>query len=164
MVSPDHYITLTAVHLWQNDTGLRGGDRPAGGNRSRSVRGWPGRSVLFVGPLLRAHLPITGLGAMVVLPDGSRAPSGGGSRWTLLPCPVWTQASRRHRRLVHRAELHRCTGGLGAIGHQQAAPGIYRCIACHYYQRPKQGLNIFHIGAILCLCQFDRSEFMEVMI
>ena len=26
------------------------------------------------------------------------------------------------------------TGGLGAIGHQQAAPGIYRCIACHYYQ------------------------------
>ena len=27
------------------------------------------------------------------------------------------------------------TGGLEAIGHQQAAPGIYRGIACHYYQR-----------------------------
>jgi len=31
-------------------------------------------------------------------------------------------------------------GGLGAVGHQQAAPGIYRGIACRcyrYYQRPK---------------------------
>ena len=130
--------------------------------RERPGMTWALRSLYR--PSARAHLPTTCQGAMVVLPDGSRAPSGGGSRWTLLPCPVWTQASRRHRRLVHRAELHRCTGGLGAIGHQQAAPGIYRCIACHYYQRPKQGLNIFHIGAILCLCQFDRSEFMEVMI
>ena len=24
--------------------------------------------------------------------------------------------------------------GLGAFGHQQAAQGIYLCIACHYYQ------------------------------
>ena len=27
------------------------------------------------------------------------------------------------------------TGGLGAFGHQQAAQGIYLCIACYYYQR-----------------------------
>ena len=26
-------------------------------------------------------------------------------------------------------------GGLGAVGHQQAAPGIYRGIACYYCQR-----------------------------
>jgi hypothetical protein len=29
------------------------------------------------------------------------------------------------------------TGGLGAVGHQQAAPGIYRSIACYYYQHQK---------------------------
>ena len=27
------------------------------------------------------------------------------------------------------------TGGLGAFSHQQAAPGIYQCLACQYYQR-----------------------------
>ena len=27
------------------------------------------------------------------------------------------------------------TGGLGDFSHQQAAPGIYRCLACQYYQR-----------------------------
>ena len=59
---------------------------------------------------------------------GSRALSEG------RPFPAqYGQASRRQRRLVHRAELHRCTGGLGVFGHQQAAPGIYRCIACYYY-------------------------------
>ena len=44
--------------------------------------------------------------------------------------------NRRQQRLVHRAELRRCTGGLGAIGHQQAAPGIYLCITCYYCQGP----------------------------
>ena len=66
---------------------------------------------------------------------GSRALSEG--RPAGCPFPAqYGQASRRQRRLVHRAELRRCTGGLGAIGHQQAAPGIYRGIACYYYQRP----------------------------
>ncbi len=52
------------------------------------------------------------------------------------PFPAqYGQASRRHRRLVHRAELRRCTGDLGAIVPQQAAPGIYRGIACYYYQQ-----------------------------
>jgi len=67
---------------------------------------------------------------MVVLPDGSRAPSGGGSAKGCPSLPVYT--SRRQRRLLHRAELRRCTRGLGTIGHQQAAPGIYRGIACYY--------------------------------
>ena len=31
-----HWLT---VHLWQNDTGWKGGDQPAGGNRSGSVWG-----------------------------------------------------------------------------------------------------------------------------
>ena len=74
MVSPGHYITLTAVHLWQNDTGRKGGDRPAGGNRRGSVRGWPGRSVLFVGPLLKAHLLTTSRWLVVVLPTAAVRP------------------------------------------------------------------------------------------
>ena len=64
---------------------------------------------------------------------GSRALSEG--RPARHPIPAqYGQVSRRHRRLVHRAELRRCTGGLGAVGHQQAAPGIYRGIACNYCQ------------------------------
>ena len=64
---------------------------------------------------------------------GSRALSEG--RPARRPIPAqYGQVSRRHRRLVHRAELRRCTGGLGAVGHQQAAPGIYRGIACNYCQ------------------------------
>ena len=64
---------------------------------------------------------------------GSRAISEG--RSTGRPFPAqYGQASRRHQRLVRRAELRRCTGGLGAVGPQQAAPGIYQCIACRYYQ------------------------------
>ena len=82
-------------------------------------------------PSTKAHLLTTGQGPMVVLPGGSCVLSGGGSAGGVHPLPEYT--SRRQRRLVHRAELRRCTEGLGAVGHQQAAPGIYRCIACYYY-------------------------------
>ena len=58
---------------------------------------------------------------------GSRALSEG--RPAGCPFPAqYGQASRRHQRLVYCAELRRCTGGLGGIGPQQAAPGIYRGI------------------------------------
>ena len=62
---------------------------------------------------------------------GSRALSEGRPAGRPFPAQ-YGQASRRHRRLVHRAELRRCTGGLEAVGHQQAAPDIYRDIACYY--------------------------------
>ena len=86
-------------------------------------------------------------------------------RYAGRPFPAqYGQASRRHRRLVHRAELRRCTGGLGAFGHQQAAPGIYRCIACHYRNVQKQGLNIAHIGAILSnLTLINRVGYNEII-
>ena len=126
-----HWLT---VHLWQNDRGWKGGDRPAGENRSGSVRGmtWALRSPCRLSR--RAHLLTTGQGPMVVLPDGSRAPSGDGSRRTFLSCPVWTGQQTPTAACASDAAAP-ITGGLGAIGHQQAAPGIYRCIACHYYQR-----------------------------
>jgi hypothetical protein len=61
------YSSLTAVHLWQNDAGLGGGDQPAGGNQSRSVQGmtWapptscagyiPGHCSLLSTPIMRVE-------------------------------------------------------------------------------------------------------------
>ena len=71
---------------------------------------------------------------MVVLPDGSRAPSGGGSTGVSFPAGIYQQTPTAACASDAAAPI---TGGLGVIGHQQAASGIYRCIACHYYQRPK---------------------------
>ena len=51
--------------------------------------------------------------------------------------------------------------GFGAVSHQQAAPGIYRRIACHYYHNLSKGLNAARFGGILCSCQFDKSYFLE---
>ncbi len=80
---------------------------------------------------IRAHLLTTCQGPMVVLPDGSRAPSGGGSAGVSFPAGIYQQTPTAACASDAAAPI---TGGLGAIGHQQAAPGIYRCIACHYYQ------------------------------
>ena len=80
----------------------------------------------------RAHLLTTGQGPMVVLPDGSRAPSGGGSAGVSFPAGIYQQTPTAACASDAAAPI---TGGLGAIGHQQAAPGIYRYITCHYYQR-----------------------------
>ena len=82
--------------------------------QERAEGGAPGDDLgapFSFGPLRRAHLLITGQGPAVVLPDGSRAPSGGGSAKGCPSLPVYT--SRRQRRLLHRAELRRCAGGLG---------------------------------------------------
>ena len=125
-----HWLT---VHLWQNDTGRKGGDRPAGGNRRGSVRddlGAPFPLSALSKSALTHHRPA------VVPPDGSRAPSGDGSRRTFLSCPVWTGQQTPTAACASDAAAP-ITGGLGIIGHQQAAPGIYRCIACYYYQHLK---------------------------
>ena len=90
-----------------------------------------------------------------------RPPGGTGTgrlRHQLSPSSI---CSRRQRRLAHRTPLRRCTGGFGAVGHQQAAPGIYRRIACHYYHNLSKGLNAARFGGILCSCQFDKSYFLE---
>jgi len=44
------------------------------GTEGGSVRGWPGRSVLFVGPLLRAHLLTTRKRAVVLPPAAVHSP------------------------------------------------------------------------------------------
>ena len=64
VVSPDHYITLTEAYLWQNDTGLRGGDIPAGELTKRGCLGltWMPLSFFeFPGFLIGPPLPIFAL-------------------------------------------------------------------------------------------------------
>ena len=81
-----HWLT---VRLWLNDIGRKGGDRPAGGNRRGSVRGWPGRSILFVGPLLRAHLLTTCQGRRWYCLTAAVRPPGAVPAGRPFPCPVW---------------------------------------------------------------------------
>ena len=102
--------------------------------QERAEGGAPGDDLgapFSFGPLRRAHLLTTGQGPAVVLPDGSRAPSGGGSAGVSSPAGIYQQTPTAACASDAAAPI---TGGLGAIGHQQAAPGIYRGIACYYYQ------------------------------
>ncbi len=101
---------------------------------------WALRSLC--GPLLSAHLLTTSKLAVVwpaaiMRPLGEtgpgRLPTGFGSAISF-PLPVYTANA---------------TGGLGAVGHQQAVQGIYLCIACYYYQHIRRGVNVIRIGGIL---------------
>lgn len=64
---------------------------------------------------------------------GSRSLSEGGRRASL-PCPVWIGQQTPPAACTSGASAP-ITGGLGAICPQQAAPAIYRRIACRYDQR-----------------------------
>ena len=117
------------VHLWQDDAGRKGGDRPAGGNRSGSAQddlGAPFSLSALSKSALTHHRQAGGSTAC-----GRRALSGGGSAGVSSPAGIYQQTPTAACASDAAAPI---TGGLGAIGHQQAAPGIYRCIACHYYQ------------------------------
>ena len=66
---------------------------------------------------------------------GHRAPSGGNGAGTVpssaFPCQYIQQTPTVACASDAAAPI---TRGLGAFGHQQAAQGIYLCIACYYYQ------------------------------
>ena len=85
-------------------------------------------------PYLRSQIrrtyspPTSGWGSTAC---GRRALSRGGSAGVSSPAGIYQQTPTAACASDAAAPI---TGGLGAIGHQQAAPGIYRCIACHYYQ------------------------------
>ena len=110
-------------------------------------------------PSARAHLPPTGLGAMVVLPDGSRAPSGGGSRRTFLSCPVWTgqQTPTAACASGGAAPVHWGGGALAPNKLRRVYTGALLATTIISVQR--QRLTIARTGVILCPCQFDKSEF-----
>ena len=77
--------------------------------RERPGMTWALRSLYR--PSARAHLPTTCQGAMVVLPDGSRAPSGGGSAEGALPCQ-YIPADANGGLCIGRS----CVDALGAWG------------------------------------------------
>ena len=100
--------------------------------------GRPGRSFLMQGKgALTHHQPGAGGGTAC----GSRAPSGSGSAGVVLPCPV-IPADANGGLCIGRSCAD-ALGGLGTISHQQAAPGIYRCIACNFYHDENGHLCLF---------------------
>ena len=102
--------------------------------QERAEGGAPGDDLgapFSFGPLRRAHLLITGQGPAVVLPDGSRAPSGGGSAGVSSLAGIYQQTPTAACASDGTTPMR---WGLGELGHQQAARGIYLCIACHYHQ------------------------------
>ena len=66
--------------------------------------------------------------AAIVRPPGERGRDGSA---IIFPLPVYTADANGGLCIGRSRADHR---GLGAVGYQQAAPGIYRCIACRYYQ------------------------------
>lgn len=84
---------------------------------------------------------------------GHRAPSGGGSAGGP-SLPVYT--SRRQRWLVHRAELRRCTGGLGAVATNKLRRVYTGALLAATVSAYKRGLKAACDGGILCSCQFGR--------
>ena len=66
----------------------------------------------------------------VILPDGSRVPSGGGFAGVSSPAGIYQQTPTAACASDAAAPI---TGGLGVFSRQQAAQGIYLCIAFHYH-------------------------------
>ena len=90
-------------------------------------------------------MPTTGLGAMVVLPDGSRAPSGPDVPFL----PSMDRPADATGGLCIGRSCADALGGLGAVGHQQAAPVYTGALLATTIKTYEQGLNIGWIGDIL---------------
>ena len=140
-----HWLT---VHLWQNDTGWKGGDRPAGGNRRGSVRGWPGRSVLFVGPLLKAHLLTTSRWLVVVLPTAAVRPPGAAPLVQFFPAQ-YIPADANGGLCIGRSYAD-ALGAWGPSATNKLRRVYTGALLATTISIQKQGLNITSIGAILC--------------
>ena len=147
MVSPDHYYTLTEVRLWQNDTGWRGWftsrRKPSG-----SVRGWPGRSVLFVGPLLKAHLLTTSRWLVVVLPTAAVRPPGAAPLVQFFPAQ-YIPADANGGLCIGRSYAD-ALGAWGPSATNKLRRVYTGALLATTISIQKQGLNITSIGAILC--------------
>ena len=108
MVSPhQHYIDWRFVcgKMTQSEKAVIDQRERNGAGAS----GEPGCS--FPIPSRMAHLLTTSRWLAVVLLAAAMHPPGAAPPGAVLLCPVYT--SRRQRRLVHRTQLRRCTGGLG---------------------------------------------------
>ncbi len=157
-----HWLT---VRLWLNDIGRKGGDRPAGGNRRGSVRGWPGRSILFVGPLLRAHLLTTCQGRRWYCLTAAVRPPGAVPAGRPFPCPVWDRPADANGGLCIGRSFADALGACGSSATNKLCR-VYTgaLLATTIISVQKQGLNIAYICAILCSYQSDKLEFSSLLI
>ena len=81
------------------------------GTEGGSVRGWPGCSVLFVGPLLKAHLLTTSRWLVVVLPTAAVRPPGAAPLVQFFPAQ-YIPADANGGLCIGR----NCVDGMGAWG------------------------------------------------
>jgi len=92
--------------------------------------GWPGRSVLLVGSLEeRTYSPPASWRWYGLRPSCALR---GRLRRGAFPASIYQQTPTAACASDAATSI---TGGLGAFSHQQAAQGIYLCIACYYCQR-----------------------------
>ena len=144
MISPPNTHWLT-VHLWQNGTGRKDGDRPAGEDQRRERPGDLGALFLCKAKgALTHHQPIAGGGTAY----GSRAPSGGGSAGGCPSLPS-IPADANGGLCIGRS----CADVLGAWG-PSATNKLHRvytgALLAITIGVQKQGLDVTSIGAILC--------------
>ena len=85
-------------------------DQQEGTEGERPGMAWALRSLCR--PSARAHLLTTGQGPAVVLPDGSRAPSGGGSAGVSSPAGIYQQTPTAACASGAAAPMHWGLGGL----------------------------------------------------
>ena len=117
------------------------------GTKGGSVRGWPGRSVLFVGPLLKAHLLTTIRWLVVVLPTAAVCPPGAAPLVQFFPAQ-YIPADANGGLCIGRSYAD----ALGAWGPsatnklRQVYTGASLAPTINIY---KCGLNVIRIGDIL---------------
>ena len=107
-------------------------DQQEGTEGERPGMAWALRSLCR--PSARAHLLTTGQGPAVVLPDGSRALSGGRLRRGALPAGIYQQTPTAACASNVAAPMH--WGAWGPLAANKLRPGIYRCSACYHCYRP----------------------------
>ena len=160
--STAQYITLTDGSFVAKYQKLEFCDRPAGGpERERLGMTWT--LFLFIGPgkgALTHHPPLAGGG----MACGQRAPSGGrgwGGSAVSFPLRRYIQQTPTPTAAWASDAAASIYWGLGAVSHQQAAPGIYRGVACYYCQRPSKKVEHCSDWWYKLPYQFDKLEFTK---
>ena len=101
-------------------------------------------------PSARAHLPTTCQGAMVVLPDGSRAPSGGGSAGVSSPAGIYQQTLTAACASGGAAPMH--WGAWGPSATNKLRRVYTGALLATTVNACKRGLKAVCNGGILGLC------------
>ena len=137
------------VYLWQNDSqaGKAVIDQQEG-TEWGIFRGWPGRSVLFVGPLLKAHLLTTSRWLVVVLPTAAVRPPGAAPLVQFFPAQ-YIPADANGGLCIGRSYAD-ALGAWGPSATNKLRRVYTGALLATTISIQKQRLNITSIGAILC--------------